>query len=284
MIDARIAALYARMDRVVDRYPERAVERMRAFALGTAFFPAGAGLVPPGRPLPADPVMFVAHVFDAPSFAYVLGPGGGSERTERNRTWAGLRALLDGAALAQERCFLTNALVGVKVGRPCGPVAAGPQYRRQCATFLREQVLAVRPRVIVTLGTPAMTVLKAADADLAERWHAYETLGALDRANPPAHVESDVRFGSHVVRRVVALGHSCSWASRRIYRGERGARADAALLRDALAGLGDPERAENARDARPQSEITACRVRPSERVETAADFDERDAALGKPRA
>ena len=250
MIDARIAALYARMDRVVDHYPERAVERMGAFALGTAFFPAGAGLVPPGRPLPADPVMIVAHVFDAPSFAYALGAGGGCERTERNRTWVGLRALLERAGLSVERCFLTNALVGVKTGPPCGAVAAGPDYRRQCAAFLRDQVLAVRPRVIVTLGAPAMTILKAADADLAARWHGYDTLAALDRAEPPAYTANDVRFGSHVVRRVVALGHTCSWASRRTYRGERGARADAALLRDALVSLDDTERVEDARNAR----------------------------------
>ena len=250
MIDARIAALYARMDLVVDQYPERAVERMRAFALGTAFFPAGAGLVPPGRPLPAEPVMLVAHVFDAPSFAYALGPGGGSERTLGNRTWAGLRLLLERAGLPAERCFLTNALVGVKVGRPCGPVTAGPAYRRQCAEFLREQILGVRPSVIVTLGAPAMTMLKAADADLAERWRAYETLAALDCAEPPAHAARDVRFGAHVVRRVVALGHTCSWASRRVYGGERGARADAALLRDVLASVGDAELSEDRRDVR----------------------------------
>ena len=251
MIDARIAALYARLDSVVDRYPERAVERMGAFALGTAFFPAGAGLVPPGRALPPDPVMIVAHVFDAPSFAYALGAGGGSERTERNRTWVGLRVLLEGAGVAVERCFLTNALAGVKVGRPCGPVAAGPRYRKQCATFLREQVLAIRPVLIATLGTPAMTMLKAADEDLAARWHAYDTLGALDRAEPPAHSARDVRFGGYAVRRVVALGHTCSWASRRIYRGERGARADAALLRDALAEADDAECFEDARNTRP---------------------------------
>ena len=251
MIDARIAALYARMDRIVDRYPERAVRRMHAFALGTAFFPAGAGLAPPGRHLPADAVMIVAHVFDAPSFAYALSAGGGSERTEGNRTWAGLRVLLERAGLSLERCFLTNALVGVKVGRPCGPVAGGPEYRRQCAAFLREQILAVLPSVIVTLGAPAMVMLKAADDDLAARWRDYKTLAQLDRSEPPAYTAYDVRFGVHMVRRVVALGHTCSWASRRVYRGERGARADAALLRDVLTELDDSERAENARYLRP---------------------------------
>jgi hypothetical protein len=248
VIDARLAALYEGMDRIVDRYPEHAVARMHAFALGTAFFPAGAGLVPPGRALPAEPVMIVAHVFDAPSFAYALGAGGGSERTDRNRTWLGLRVLLERAGLALERCFLTNALVGVKVGRPCGPVAAGPRYRAQCAAFLHEQVRTVRPSLIATLGAPAMTILKAASDDLAARWRAYGTLAALDRAEPPAHRARDVRFGEHVARRVVALGHTCSWASRRAYGGEFGARADAAVLRDALAEIDDSEGRENLRN------------------------------------
>ena len=69
MIDSRIAALYGQLDRLIDAYPDRAVRRMHAFALGTAFFPAGAGLVPPNRPLPSHPVMIVAHVFDEPSFS-----------------------------------------------------------------------------------------------------------------------------------------------------------------------------------------------------------------------
>ena len=98
-----------------------------------------------------------------------------------------------------------------------------------------EQVLAIRPAVVVTLGAPAMLVLKAASADLGHRWQAFRTLAALDRAVPPAHIVRNVAFGSHVTRSVVALSHTCSWASTRIYAGERGARADAMLLRDALA-------------------------------------------------
>ena len=235
MIDSRITALYGELDRFFEVYPERAVRRMHAFALGTAFFPAGAGLVPPNRTLPSHPVMIVAHVFDEPSFLYALGAGGGSERIDRNRTWLGLRALLERAGLPLERCFLTNALAGVKLGPACGPVAAGSVYRRACEAFMLEQVRAIRPAVVVTLGAPAMLVLKAASGDLERRWRGYRTLAALDRADPPAHVARNVAFATHVVRSVVALGHTCSWASPRMYGGERGARADAALLRDALA-------------------------------------------------
>ena len=235
MIDARIAALSASLDEYVPQYPPHAVERPTAFALGTAFFPVGSGLWKPREALPSTPIAIVAHVFDASSVAYALGPGGGNERIDGNRTWQGLRTLLERAGVSIEACWLTNALMGVKVGKPCGPVAAGKGYHRACAAFLRAQIETVQPRVVATLGSSAMRVLRAASDDLGERWKGYETLDALDRAEPPAHAQRDVRFGEHVVARVVALSHTCSWTSRRSYRGERGARADAALLRDAVA-------------------------------------------------
>ena len=237
MIDSRITALYASLDDYVHDYPVHAVDRLPAFALGTAFFPVGTGLWRPQDALPRDPIAIVAHVFDAPSVAYALGPGCGSERFAGNRTWQGLQRLLDGAGISIEDCWLTNALMGVKVGPPCGNVAAGVRYRQACARFLGAQIEAVRPRVIATLGSPAMRMLRAASDDLQERWLGFETLAALDRTQPPASVQHDVRFGAHVVRRVVALSHTCSWASRRTYRNERGARADAALLHDAVASL-----------------------------------------------
>lgn len=49
--------------------------------------------------------------------------------------------------------------------------------------------------------------------------------------------QRDVAFADVVVPRVVALGHTCSWTSRRLYAGELGAKADAALLHDAAADV-----------------------------------------------
>ena len=49
------------------------------------------------------------------------------------------------------------------------------------------------------------------------------TLAALDRHQPPLHAQRDVRFGAHVVRRVVALSHTCAWASGRTYGNRLGA-------------------------------------------------------------
>ncbi len=234
MIDARIAALHDRLASAITAYPAHAVAAVPAFALGTAFFPVGAGLWEPQAPLPDDAIAIVAHVFDAASVAYALGPGNGSERIAGNRTWRGLLTLLERAEIDVRRCFLTNAYMGVKRGGPCGPIGGGRLYRAACETFLGEQIRAIRPRVVATLGLPAALALRAASEDLAARWSGVARLADLDVA-PARSAERDVAFGAHVVHGVVALHHTCSWASRRVYRGERGARADAALLRDAAA-------------------------------------------------
>lgn len=236
MIDARIAALLDRLAGAIVEYPAHAVSRVPAFALGTAFFPVGAGLVDPAGPLPDDAIMIVAHVFDAPSVAYVFGEGGGSERIAGNRTWRGLLALLERADVDPRRCFLTNAYMGAKVGAPCGPVGGGRAYRAACEAFLGEQVRVVRPRVVATLGRPAALALRAASADLTRRWAGVARLADLD-CEPARMFQRDVAFADVVVPRVVALGHTCSWTSRRLYAGELGAKADAALLHDAAADV-----------------------------------------------
>jgi len=232
VIDARIAALHARLaDAIVD-YPSHAVSRVPGFALGTAFFPVGAGLWDPTQTLPDDAIMVVAHVFDAPSVAYVFAEGGGSERIAGNRTWRGLLALLERADVDPRRCFLTNAYMGVKVGLPCGPVGGGRAYRAACEAFLGEQVRVVRPRVVATLGLPAALALRAASVDLTRRWAGVARLADLD-CEPARMLQRDVAFDDVVIPHVVALGHTCSWTSRRSYGDAIGAKADAALLRDA---------------------------------------------------
>lgn len=106
-------------------YPPHAVARAQAFAVGTAFFPVGAGLWWPGTPLAERPIALIAHVFDEASYRFALGAGEGSERVAGNRTWAGLRRVLALADADIADCFLTNALMGIKVGPATGAVRAG---------------------------------------------------------------------------------------------------------------------------------------------------------------
>ena len=235
-VDPRIADLYSEMDAYVGVYPAHAVERADAFALGTAFFPVGAGLWRPGTTLGQRPIVIVAHIFDGPSYRYALGPGGGNERVSGNRTWLGLRKVLDLAEIDIESCFLTNALMGIKTGRATGAVRGGRAYRSQCAAFLARQLQVLAPRLVVSLGVHAMTLLALAVPALGEIWRHATTVTALDLAVPPSNVVRAIRLRDDLAIDVAVLRHPCTWtnASRPGCTG-RGARADAEILRRAMA-------------------------------------------------
>jgi uracil-DNA glycosylase len=126
---------------------------------GTAFFPGGSGLwrgPVAGGPMPAlfpdAPVMFVGHNFDSVRAFDQAFLNGGEANGE---FWRRLSAILAGAALSPERCFFTNALMGLKPGSATGSMPSVHGYREQCALFLQKQIDIVRPSAVVALGVNA---------------------------------------------------------------------------------------------------------------------------------
>jgi uracil-DNA glycosylase len=134
---------------------------------GTAFFPGGSGLwrgVENGGQLPTEfpdaPVMFVGHNFDscrAFKKAFAAGGEAGSQ------FWGKLLAILDAASLPPERCFFTNALMGLKPGSATGSMPSVRRYREQCERFLRKQIEIVRPSAVVALGDKAWCFVSKLD-------------------------------------------------------------------------------------------------------------------------
>jgi hypothetical protein len=126
---------------------------------GTAFFPGGSGLWRGLEPRGALPdlfpdasVMFVGHNFDsirAFDKAFLNGGEAGGE------FWRRLLVILAGASLAPEKCFFTNALMGLKPGSATGSMPSIRGYRDQCALFLQKQIDIVRPSAVVALGVNA---------------------------------------------------------------------------------------------------------------------------------
>lgn len=234
-LDPTIAALFTEMDSYVVEYPAPAVARMVAFARGTAFFPLGSGRFEAGSALPARPIAIVAHVFDEASYRHALGAGGGHERIDRNRTWVGLRRVLELAGVDIRDCFLTNALMGVKAGPATGAVRAGPQYRAACAAFLGRQLTLVRPRLVVALGAHAVGILREAVPGLDTFWGGARSIATLDERAPPAHIVRGVAISAEAQADVAVLRHPCAWTNlpRPGCRG-RGHEADADVLRRAL--------------------------------------------------
>jgi uracil-DNA glycosylase len=134
---------------------------------GTAFFPGGSGLWrgleargPMPTHFPDPPVMFVGHNFDsirAFDKAFHKGGEAGSE------FWRRLLAMLAGASLSPQRCFFTNALMGLKPGSATGSMPSVHGYREQCALFLQKQIEIVRPSVVVALGVKADSYVSQLD-------------------------------------------------------------------------------------------------------------------------
>ena len=70
-------------------------------------------------------------------------------------TWRSLLGLLGRAAIVPDTCFFTNFYMGLRKGRATTgvfPGASDAAFRTRCLDFLKVQLLAYRPQVVLTLG------------------------------------------------------------------------------------------------------------------------------------
>ncbi len=101
---------------------------------------------------PDAPVMFVGHNFDSIRAFDKSFDNGGEAGGE---FWRRLLVVLRGASLPPQRCFFTNALMGLKPGSATGSMPSVRGYRDQCARFLKKQIEIVKPSAVVALGAKA---------------------------------------------------------------------------------------------------------------------------------
>ena len=209
---------------------------------GTAFFPGGMGLWQAGdspSPMPLGGVMVLGHDFYSEAgYRRFLESRGESTR---GPTWRNLLELLHRVGVGPERCFFTNAYMGLRAGsQNTGrfPGARDGGFVERCRVFLGEQIRAQSPRLILTLGSHVPAVLAPLSEDLAP-WLKAASLKALDEAAYP--LVPDARFPRGLRVTVAALVHpSIRWASvlRRRYAGLEGDAAEMALLKDAVRSSG----------------------------------------------
>ncbi len=137
----------------------------------TAFFPGGFGIWNPdgGFPaLPSRPVVIVGHNWGTPSDhdeAFAEGIEYSDDWTESKRrirsTWWNLLPILRGAGITPDRCFFTNAYMGLKDdgGGNVGDLASAPLFEQRCREFLGFQLLTLKPGIVLALGKPAIRML-----------------------------------------------------------------------------------------------------------------------------
>jgi uracil-DNA glycosylase len=106
--------------------------------------------------------MILGHDFHSEvAFAKSLSCGGEiqvapTDPTYRHvPTWVALLKVLADAGIAPERCFFTNVYMGLRKGKGTVgrfPGARDAAYVQQCQAYVHRQLLAQRPRLILTLG------------------------------------------------------------------------------------------------------------------------------------
>lgn len=205
--------LFAEMHGRIGDYPP-GTEPVWARLRGTAFFPGGSGLWRPTDsdrlpPMPERGVMVIGQdYYTKAGYLEFLRTGQELE----TQTWRELRKLFVESSLSEERCFFTNAWMGLRSeGRATGRYAGARDrgFTRRCAAFLEHQIAVQRPRLILTLGGSVLRMLTTISPLLTERWGKRPTLSSVDSRN--AGVVRDVAFpGAGAIDAwVVALVHPC---------------------------------------------------------------------------
>jgi hypothetical protein len=174
------------------RYPD-GVDPVFGCLRGTAAFAASAGLYwpDPFEPLPEFPVegegvMLVGNNLDGTANYQIRldkGEPHGDPRFPRRlmRTWRNLYLLVDDAGVRRERCFFTNAYVGLNRTGPTATFAGERDnwFRAWCHDFLAQQISVMRPRTVVALGAPARDFLVAMTGDR-DHWRPVATTTSID--------------------------------------------------------------------------------------------------------
>jgi uracil-DNA glycosylase len=258
-----IDELFATMAQVAP-YPSGVVEvpgRIR----GITFFPGGPGLwgvkadshLPP---LPIGGIMVLGHNYDSEAgFGRTSRRGTevmqvGTQAAKNagfrgdykpcNPTWSGLWELLPEVPVPWERCFFTNAYMGLRKGSKATgrfPGSTDSAFVNRCRDFLRVQLSKQQPAIVLTLGAwvPAFV------AELSEQlspWRGIQSVPELDRLKmgPVTHGVTFPNSGAPPCS-VVALTHPSrrhlNVDRRRFKVGTRafeGHEAEVAMVREAI--------------------------------------------------
>ncbi len=224
--------LWKEMEPAVQPFPS-GVSAVPEPIQGTAFFPGGLGLwIEPNSKdkefdFPTGGCMVVGQDFNTVA-AYERARQKGSE-TGTSRTWQVLEKLLRGFDLRPERCFCTNAYLGLRTEGPeTGrfPGSRDKGFVSRCALFFGRQLAAARPRLILMLGMETLRMLGPRLFGI----QSPRTLMACD--NMFCRLPLGYGDATLVVLTHPSLYYANVW--RRRYLHFVGAEAEAAMVRDAI--------------------------------------------------
>lgn len=164
-------------------------------------------------------------------------------------TWRNLKTLLSNANVPLEKCFFTNAYMGlgdVKSANGEFPGASCPDFTLRCKEFFYEQLRIQQPRLILALGKDVMEFLAPLANELQIAWRPNKTghIGGFEDLDEEGNsLVKDVSFGSRknpiVVLPLTHPSYPVNVKYRRFKGFEPGKEAETALVKQAfkLAGI-----------------------------------------------
>lgn len=211
--DHPVDQLFAEIGEFVEPYAAR-TEPVWVRLPGTAFFPGGSGLWRPRResrlpPMPEGGVMVLGQDYYT-RIGYLGFLDAGDE--VNTPTWRTIRGLFSRVGLSEDRCFFTNAWMGLRSdGKATGPYAGvrDRSFTERCASFLNRQIAVQKPQLILVLGNQALRMIRRLAPSLEHRWGRGATITSVDADN--AGLVQRVLFpdAGPVTASVAVLVHPC---------------------------------------------------------------------------
>jgi len=162
-------------------------------------------------------------------------------RTERSTspTWGPLSKVILNAGIKLERCFFTNAYMGLKAGDKAQgkfPGSLDSAFVKRCSAFLLHQIREQRPNLVLVLGLEAVQIVASISQDL-DMWRqvtSLEDIYRLDRQGRSPVVSAFFEGMDHNVK-VALLVHPCNRhvnAKGRSFGSIKGPSAEVAILKE----------------------------------------------------
>ena len=152
--------LFGHLNRIVksSSYPDGIVPVPNDRVEGTAFFPGGDGLYG-HKNFPEEGVMVLGQDFDnEENFENSRFRRSEIAEPKGNHTWDGLNKILKENGVSMEKCFFTNAIMGLRergskpTGRSKAFLKTNEPFLNKCREFFVEQLKAQKPKLIIGLG------------------------------------------------------------------------------------------------------------------------------------
>ncbi len=103
--------------------------------------------------------------------------------SRKNATWWNLRALLGALHIELDRCFFSNVFMGMRSGSQSAtgacPGISNTAYYQSNIAFLKVQIAAIQPNLILLLGEQPVRALQAGFPEILTDWSGFKTMTEL---------------------------------------------------------------------------------------------------------